>query len=81
VLEGTSSRSLWSLLLRAAALSGHSSVVRRELASRVRDPRAAVAALIDLGDNVPEELAARVPITMAVLQNGPAPAPMTSTIL
>ena len=79
-MSKTDSAALWGLLLRALALSGLASVVV-EIRHRVLDERAAAAALIDLGIEVPEGLTTLVEATMRALDGQPAPAPNVDTIL
>lgn len=77
----TPSVSLWSLLLRSLAVSGHGAHVQVVLAAGVRDSRVAMAALCDIeADTGPVESGV-APGTFAALNRAPAPLPNVASIL
>ncbi|MCL8251365.1 RNA-directed DNA polymerase [Aeromicrobium fastidiosum] len=80
-MKSVRSPALWSLLLRSLSLSGHSTEVHQVVSRGVTDPRGALAALrdIDADDSFLDQT--NLLPTREALAAGPAPAPVTDSIL
>lgn len=80
-IKSVHSPALWSLLIRALSLSGHSTEVRDVIDWDVVDPRGALGALRDI-DSDSSSLNQTILIpTREALKPGPAPAPVVDSIL
>ncbi len=77
----TPSRSLWSLLLRSLAVSGHRVQVREVLRDGVRDSRVALAVLCDIEADTGAAESRVSPGTLAAFDGMPAPPPDVASIL
>jgi Reverse transcriptase (RNA-dependent DNA polymerase) len=81
-LTGASSPVAWGSALRMLSCSGARRVVRAAVRGPTPDPRAALAALADLGEpfDLAQDAVRRAPITAAALTSPPPPPPVSSSL-